>query len=296
MKIRAMGTGLETDVEALGVFRPQPEEVPALSVGEVGSFWGNIKDLHSTRIGDTITEIRRPDRRAAAGLRRGQAHGLRRPLPDRRRRVREPARRDGEAAPERRVVLLRARELDRARLRLPLRLPRPAPHGDRPGAAGARVRPRPDHDGARRQLPGHDHEGRGPRDRQPEPPARPQLHRADRGALHHGDDHHARRLPRRAAQALRGAPRHPEVARVPRRQPRRPDLRLPPERGRPRLLRQAEVDLEGLRLLRLRVLGLPGGRPRQARPARQRRAGRRPVADRPPGGGRREGPASWRQR
>jgi GTP-binding protein LepA len=59
-KIRAMGTGLETDVEALGVFRPQPEEVPLLSVGEVGSFWGNIKDLHSTRIGDTITEVRRP--------------------------------------------------------------------------------------------------------------------------------------------------------------------------------------------------------------------------------------------
>jgi len=59
-RIRAMGTGLETDVEALGVFRPQPEEVPELSVGEVGSFWGNIKDLHSTRIGDTITEIRRP--------------------------------------------------------------------------------------------------------------------------------------------------------------------------------------------------------------------------------------------
>jgi GTP-binding protein LepA len=59
-KILAMGTGLETDVEALGVFRPQAEDVPALSVGEVGSFWGNIKDLHSTRIGDTITEVRRP--------------------------------------------------------------------------------------------------------------------------------------------------------------------------------------------------------------------------------------------
>jgi len=60
MKIRAMGTGLETDVEALGVFRPQSEEVASLSVGEVGSLWGNIKDLHSTRIGDTITELRRP--------------------------------------------------------------------------------------------------------------------------------------------------------------------------------------------------------------------------------------------
>jgi GTP-binding protein LepA len=59
-RIRAMGTGLETEVEAVGVFRPQPEDVPALSVGEVGSFWGNIKDLHSTRIGDTITDAKRP--------------------------------------------------------------------------------------------------------------------------------------------------------------------------------------------------------------------------------------------
>jgi len=60
MKIRAMGTGLETEVEEVGVFRPQAESVPALSVGEVGSFWGNIKDLHSTRIGDTVTDTARP--------------------------------------------------------------------------------------------------------------------------------------------------------------------------------------------------------------------------------------------
>ena len=45
---------------------------------------------------------------------------------------------------------LRAGELGRARLRLPLRLPGPAPHGDRPGAPRARVRPRP-HRVARRR-------------------------------------------------------------------------------------------------------------------------------------------------
>ena len=68
MRIRAMGTGLETDVEALGVFRPQSEDVRSLSVGEVGSLWGNIKDLHSTRIGDTITELRRPTAEPLAGF------------------------------------------------------------------------------------------------------------------------------------------------------------------------------------------------------------------------------------
>ena len=60
MKIRAMATGLEAEVEEVGVFRPQREAVPDLSVGEVGFLWANIKDLHSTRIGDTITETGRP--------------------------------------------------------------------------------------------------------------------------------------------------------------------------------------------------------------------------------------------
>ena len=60
MKIRAMATGLEAEVEEVGVFKPQREAVPSLSVGEVGFLWANIKDLHSTRIGDTITEAGRP--------------------------------------------------------------------------------------------------------------------------------------------------------------------------------------------------------------------------------------------
>ncbi len=60
MKIRAMATGLEAEVEEVGIFKPQREAVPALSVGEVGFLWANIKDLHSTRIGDTITEAGRP--------------------------------------------------------------------------------------------------------------------------------------------------------------------------------------------------------------------------------------------
>jgi GTP-binding protein LepA len=68
MRIRAMGTGLETEVEEVGIFRPHAEAVPDLSVGEVGSFWGNIKDLHSTRIGDTITEINRPAAEALPGF------------------------------------------------------------------------------------------------------------------------------------------------------------------------------------------------------------------------------------
>jgi GTP-binding protein LepA len=60
MKIRAMATGLEAEVEEVGIFKPQREAVADLSVGEVGFLWANIKDLHSTRIGDTITQAGRP--------------------------------------------------------------------------------------------------------------------------------------------------------------------------------------------------------------------------------------------
>src|SRR6202166_1831432 len=72
MEIRAMGTGLEPEVEEVGVFRPQRDAVPDLSVGEVGFLWANIKDLHSTRIGDTITEAGRPAAEPLPGFTEGQ--------------------------------------------------------------------------------------------------------------------------------------------------------------------------------------------------------------------------------
>ena len=93
-------------------------------------------------------------RRAAGGLPRGAADGLLRALPDRHRPLRRPARRAREARPQRRRALLGAGDLGGARLRLPLRLPRPPPHGDRARAAGARVRPRPAGDDAERALHG----------------------------------------------------------------------------------------------------------------------------------------------
>ena len=75
------------------------------------------------------------------------------PVPDRLRRLPRAARRAREAEAERRGALLRARDLAGARLRLPLRLPRPPAHGDRPRAARARVRPRPARDRAERRVP-----------------------------------------------------------------------------------------------------------------------------------------------
>jgi len=67
-RIRAIGTGLEAEVEEVGIFTPARQSVPALSVGEVGFLWANIKDLHTTRIGDTITELDRPTAGPLAGF------------------------------------------------------------------------------------------------------------------------------------------------------------------------------------------------------------------------------------
>ena len=122
-----------------------------------------------------------------------------------------------EAAAQRRGVHLRARDLDGARLRLPLRLPRPAPHGDRPGAARARVQPRPDH---------HRADASSTRSTRPtasassiDNPAKLPAgaeHRAHRGADHHAAHIHVpQRVRRRDPEALPGAARHAEGHRVP---------------------------------------------------------------------------------
>ena len=86
-------------------------------------------------------------------LPRPEADGVLRSLSRRRRRVRRPARGAREAAAQRLVVHVRARDVGRARLRVPLRLPRPAAHGDRPRAARARVRPLARRDRAQRRVP-----------------------------------------------------------------------------------------------------------------------------------------------
>ena len=106
-----------------------------------------------------------PRRRTGAGrLQAPQPDGVRGPVPDRRRRLPDPARRPRTAPAQRRGPGLRARDLGRPGVRLPLWLPRPAAHGDRARAARARVQPRADQHRTQRGLRGADggrHRGRG---------------------------------------------------------------------------------------------------------------------------------------
>ena len=59
-RIRLMATGAEYEVEDLGFFTPKQVTADALSVGEVGWVVAGIKNVKEVKIGDTITEARRP--------------------------------------------------------------------------------------------------------------------------------------------------------------------------------------------------------------------------------------------
>ena len=182
-----MNTAQDHEVEQLGVFTPKPVEVDALGPGEVGFVACGIKGVADAQIGDTVTETARPTPSAVPGFKELKPMVFAGLYPVESHQYSRAARGAREAAAQRLGVLLRAGDLGRARLRVPLRLPRPAAHGDRPGAARARVRHGPGHDGAGRALPRDHHRRRRCRDRQPGQAAGGRQHRQDRGAGDHRD-------------------------------------------------------------------------------------------------------------
>ena len=59
-KIRMMGTGASHQVDRVGVFKPKMSAVKSLGPGEIGFITASIKSVADCRVGDTITEDRRP--------------------------------------------------------------------------------------------------------------------------------------------------------------------------------------------------------------------------------------------
>jgi GTP-binding protein LepA len=59
-RVTFMATGNSFEVQKVGVFSPHPKELPVLGTGEVGFVIANIKELTETKVGDTITDTRRP--------------------------------------------------------------------------------------------------------------------------------------------------------------------------------------------------------------------------------------------
>ena len=68
MKIRMMATGASHVVERVGVFQPKPNSVEALGPGEIGFINAGVKTVSDAKIGDTITDDRKPAEEALAGF------------------------------------------------------------------------------------------------------------------------------------------------------------------------------------------------------------------------------------
>jgi GTP-binding protein LepA len=66
--IKMMSTGSTYDVERVGVFTPKAETVADLGPGEVGFMTAGIKAVADCKIGDTLTEERRPAAQALPGF------------------------------------------------------------------------------------------------------------------------------------------------------------------------------------------------------------------------------------
>jgi hypothetical protein len=133
--IRLMHSEAEHEVEEVGYQRSSTIPASELEAGEVGYVIAGIKSLSGIAIGDTLTEAeRRPRSRSPATARRSRWSSPRstrcRPTT-----TRTSPRRSTSWLNDARC--LREGLLGRPRLRLPLRLPRPAPPRRGPGAAAS---------------------------------------------------------------------------------------------------------------------------------------------------------------
>ncbi|EIM27547.1 translation elongation factor 4 [Microvirga lotononidis] len=66
--IKMMGTGATYGLDRVGVFNPKMTELAQLGPGEVGFFTASIKEVADTRVGDTITDERKPTAEALPGF------------------------------------------------------------------------------------------------------------------------------------------------------------------------------------------------------------------------------------
>ncbi|HEX8580524.1 MAG TPA: translation elongation factor 4 [Allosphingosinicella sp.] len=70
--VKFMAGGTQHLVDRVGAFRPKIEQLPELGPGEIGFITAQIKDISETRVGDTITDVRRPAAQALAGFKEVQ--------------------------------------------------------------------------------------------------------------------------------------------------------------------------------------------------------------------------------
>jgi GTP-binding protein LepA len=67
-KVRFMATGAARELDRVGYFTPKAVQVRELGPGEVGFITAGIKEIAETKVGDTITEDRRPAAKPLPGF------------------------------------------------------------------------------------------------------------------------------------------------------------------------------------------------------------------------------------
>ena len=191
-RIKMMSTGAVHEMLEVGVISPEPNKAAEIGVGEVGYLITGVKEVRQSRVGDTVTSAVQRATEALGGYRHPNPMVYAGLYPM-----------DGDDYPTLRDALDKLQLNDAALvyepetssalgLRLPLRLPRPAAHGDRAGAARARVQPRPHLHAAQRGLPRADGGRRRGHRHQPERVPRRRQDRRGARAGRQGDDPRAR--------------------------------------------------------------------------------------------------------
>jgi GTP-binding protein LepA len=71
-QIKFMQAGTTHLIDRVGVFRPKIENLPELGPGEVGFITAQIKDVAQARVGDTLTDAKRPAAAPLAGFKEVQ--------------------------------------------------------------------------------------------------------------------------------------------------------------------------------------------------------------------------------
>ena len=71
-RIRMIGTDAAYEVDRVGVFTPKKLEVESLGPGEIGFLTASIKEVADTRVGDTITDDKKPCTAPLPGFRPAQ--------------------------------------------------------------------------------------------------------------------------------------------------------------------------------------------------------------------------------
>jgi GTP-binding protein LepA len=68
LRLRMMSTGAVHDLDKVGVFTPKPGDVAELGPGEIGFIIAGIKTIADCKVGDTITDDRKPAAEMLAGF------------------------------------------------------------------------------------------------------------------------------------------------------------------------------------------------------------------------------------